>query len=203
VTVRVKICGVTCVEDAEAAILAGADLIGLNFYQPSPRYLERASARAIRQVIGHRAQVVGVFVNEPRSVIDECVQELGLDLLQFHGDEEECALSGWALPVIRALRVRSGEALAAISRTRADYVLLDTFSSALYGGSGVARPLEELRQLDLSRVFISGGLNAANVAAAAALGPYAVDAASGVESTPGIKDHLKLRSFVANAKSAR
>jgi len=202
-TVRVKICGVTGVEDAEAAILAGADLIGLNFYRPSPRYLDRDSARAIRCVIGRRAQVVGVFVNEARSVIDECAQELGLDMLQFHGDEEESALSGWALPVIRALRVRTGEALAAISRTHADYVLLDTISSVLYGGSGVARPLEELKQLDLSRVFISGGLNATNVAAAAALGPYAVDAASGVESTPGVKDHLKLRSFVANAKSAR
>jgi phosphoribosylanthranilate isomerase len=202
-TVRVKICGVTGVEDAEAAILAGADLIGLNFYRPSPRYLDRDSARAIRRVIGRRAQVVGVFVNEARSVIDECAQDLVLDMLQFHGDEEESALSGWALPVIRALRVRTGEGLAAISRIRADYVLLDTFSSALYGGSGVARPLEELKQLDLSRVFISGGLNATNVAAAAALGPYAVDAASGVESTPGIKDHLKLRSFIANAKSAR
>ena len=90
-TVRVKICGVTCVEDAEAAILAGADLIGLNFYRPSPRYLDRASARAMRQVIGHRAQVVGVFVNEARSVIEQCAQELGLDMLQFHGDEEESA----------------------------------------------------------------------------------------------------------------
>ena len=201
-TVRVKICGVTCVEDAEAAIVAGADLIGLNFYRPSPRYLDPASAYTIRQVIGPRAQVVGVFVNEARSVIGDRVQELRLDLLQFHGDEEESALSGWALPVIRALRVRTGEALAAISRTQADYILLDTFSSALYGGSGVARPLDELSRLDLSRVFISGGLNAANVARAAALGPYAVDAASGVESAPGIKDHLKLRSFVANAKSA-
>ena len=201
-TVRVKICGVTSVEDAEAAIVAGADLIGLNFYRPSPRYLDPASAYTIRQVIGPRAQVVGVFVNEARSVRGDRVQELRLDLLQFHGDEEESALSGWALPVIRALRVRTGEALAAISRTQADYILLDTFSSALYGGSGVARPLDELSRLDLSRVFISGGLNAANVARAAALGPYAVDAASGVESAPGIKDHLKLRSFVANAKSA-
>jgi phosphoribosylanthranilate isomerase len=202
-TVRVKICGVTCIEDAEAAIVAGADLIGLNFYRPSPRYLDRAGARAIREVIGHRAQVVGVFVNEARSVIGECAHDLGLDMLQFHGDEEEGALSGWTLPVIRALRLRTGEALVAISRTHADYVLLDTFNSGLYGGSGVARPLEELKQLDLSRVFISGGLNAANVAAAAALGPYGVDAASGVESTPGTKDHLKLRSFVANAKSTR
>jgi phosphoribosylanthranilate isomerase len=202
-TMRVKICGVTRAEDAEAAILAGADLIGLNFYRPSPRYLNRASARAIRQVIGHRAQVVGVFVNEARAVIGDCARELGLDMLQFHGDEEESMLCGWALPVIRALRVRTGEARAAISRTQADYVLLDTFNSLLYGGSGVARPLEELEQLDLSRVFLSGGLNAANVASAAALGPYAVDTASGVESRPGIKDHLKLRSFVANAKSAR
>ena len=201
--VRVKICGVTCVEDAEAAISAGADLIGLNFYRPSPRYLDRASAHAIRQVIGHRAQVVGVFVNEARSRIDDCARDLVLDMLQFHGDEEENALSGWTLPVIRALRVRAGEAFVAISRSHADYILLDTFNSALYGGSGVARPLEELEQLDLSRVFISGGLNAANVAAAAALGPYAVDVASGVESIPGLKDHLKLRSFVANAKSAR
>jgi len=202
-TVRVKICGVTCVEDAEAAILAGADLIGFNFYRPSPRCLDRASAGAIREVIGPRAQVVGVFVNEARSVIRDCARELGLDMLQFHGDEEEGALSGWTLPVIRALRVRAGEALAAISRTHADYILLDTFSSALYGGSGIARPLEELKRLDLSRVLISGGLNPANVAQAAALGPYAVDAASGVESAPGIKDHYKLRSFVANAKSAR
>jgi phosphoribosylanthranilate isomerase len=201
--VRVKICGVTCVEDAEAAIVAGADLIGLNFYRPSPRYLDLASARTIRQVIGRRAQVVGVFVNEARSVIDQCAQELRLDMLQFHGDEEGSALLGWRLPVIRALRVRGGGELAAIAQTGADYVLLDTFHSALYGGSGVARPLDELSRLDLSRVFISGGLNAANVAEAAALGPYAVDAASGVESTPGIKDHLKLRSFVANAKSAR
>jgi phosphoribosylanthranilate isomerase len=202
-TVRVKICGVTSVEDAEAAIVAGADLIGLNFYRPSPRYLDRASACAIRQVIGHRAQVVGVFVNEARAMIRDCARELGLDMLQFHGDEQESASCGWALPVIRGLRVRTGEARAAISRTYADYILLDTFNSALYGGSGVARPLEELEHLDLSRVFLSGGLNAATVANAAALGPYAVDAASGVESAPGIKDHFKLRSFVANAKSAR
>jgi len=202
-TVRVKICGVTCAEDADAAILAGADLIGLNFYPPSPRYLDLAGAHAIRQVVGGRAQVVGVFVNEARPVVSEYARELRLDMLQFHGDEEESVLAGWPVPVIRALRVRRGEALAALSRTAADYLLLDTFHSGLYGGSGVARPLDELKRLDLSRVFISGGLNAGNVAEAAALAPYAVDAASGVESKPGIKDHLKLRSFVANAKSAR
>ncbi|HTR61127.1 MAG TPA: phosphoribosylanthranilate isomerase [Candidatus Binataceae bacterium] len=202
-TVRVKICGVTRADDADAAIEAGAELIGLNFYAPSPRYVAFDTAVRIRRRIGSRAQVVGVFVNAERAVIDKHLSELHLDMLQFHGDEDDSALAGWNVPVIRALRVRGGEAGAAISRARADYILLDTFHPSLYGGSGVARPLDDLKGLDLSRVFISGGLNATNVADAAALHPYAVDAASGVESSPGAKDHLKLRSFVANAKSAR
>jgi len=202
-TVRVKICGVTRADDADAAIEAGAELIGLNFYAPSPRYVAFDTAVRIRRRIGSRAQVVGVFVNAERAVIDTHLRELHLDMLQFHGDEDDSALAGWSVPVIRALRVRGGEAGAAISRARADYTLLDTFHPSLYGGSGVARPLDDLAGLDLSRVFISGGLNATNVAQAAALHPYAVDVASGVESSPGAKDHLKLRSFVANAKSAR
>ncbi len=202
-TVRVKICGVTRGEDAEAAIGAGADLIGLNFYPPSPRCVPLESARRIRDLIAGRAHVVGVFVNSTRADIDRHLRELRLDLLQFHGDEDDSALVGWPVPVIRALRVRGGEASAALANARADFVLLDTFHPSLYGGSGVARPLEDLKGLDLSRVFISGGLNAANVAEAAALHPYGVDAASGVESSPGVKDHSKLRSFVANAKSAR
>ncbi len=202
-TVRVKICGVTRAEDAEAALDAGADLIGLNFYPPSPRFLALDAARRIRDAIGTRAEVVGVFVNAARADIEEHRSELRLDMLQFHGDEDESALAGWTVPVIRAIRVRGGEAALAISRTCTGYVLLDTFHPSLYGGSGVARPLEDLNGLDLSRVFISGGLNAENVAEAAALRPYAVDVASGVESSPGVKDHSKLRSFVANAKSAR
>ena len=202
-TVRVKICGITSAEDADAAIEAGAELIGLNFYAPSPRYVAFDIAVRIRRRIGSRAQVVGVFVNGERTEIEKHLRELHLDLLQFHGDEDDSALAGWNLPVIRALRVRCGEAASAIARARADYVLLDTFHPSLYGGSGVARSLDDLAGLDLARVLISGGLNATNVAQAAALHPYAVDVASGVESSPGAKDHLKLRSFVANAKSAR
>ena len=202
-TVRVKICGITLARDVEAAVAAGVDFIGLNFYPPSPRFIDLDAAREIRDVIGDRAQVVGVFVNSDRAGIEERLHELRLDMIQFHGDEDEDALTGGSVPVILAIRVRGGEALAAISATRADYVLLDTFHPSLYGGSGVPRSLEELEGLDLSRVFVSGGLNAANVARAAALHPYAVDAASGVESSPGVKDHSKVRSFVANAKSAR
>jgi phosphoribosylanthranilate isomerase len=201
-TVRVKICGVTRPQDARAAVEFGADLIGLNFHPPSPRYLDLDRARAVREAAG-RAQTVGVFVNAERSFIEERIAALRLDLIQFHGDEDDGALGGWPLPVIRALRVRAGEAARAIAAARADFVLLDTFHESLYGGTGVARPLDELRGCDLSRVFISGGLTPENVRAAATLGPYAVDVASGVESAPGIKDHSKLRSFIDYARISR
>ena len=202
-SVRIKICGVTRVEDAELAIALGADMIGLNFYPPSPRSLTLDRAVSIRRAIGHRCEVAGVFVNATREYVADLLGKVGLDLLQFHGDEEESALTGWPVRVIRALRLRSGTPAELISRTAADYVLLDTFHPELFGGTGQTRPLAGLENLDLSRVFISGGLTPDNVAEAAALQPYAVDVASGVESAPGIKDPFKLRSFIVNAKSAR
>lgn len=199
-TVRIKICGVTNVEDAMASIAAGADMIGINFYAPSPRSIDLERALAIRAAIGRRAILVGVFVNASRAFIEERRVALGLDMLQFHGDEDDAALSGWTVPVIRALRLRAGDAAAAIARVRADIVLLDSFHPSLYGGTGVARPLAELAGLDLSRVIISGGLDPESARAAAALLPFAIDCASGVESAPGEKDHSKLRSFIANAR---
>ncbi|MGC1677821.1 MAG: phosphoribosylanthranilate isomerase [Candidatus Binataceae bacterium] len=198
--VRIKICGVTRVEDATAAIAAGADMIGINFYAPSPRSIDLKRALEIRAAIGRRAILVGVFVNAPRVFVEERRSALELDMLQYHGDEDDDALLGWNVPVIRAMRLRAGDAAAAIARVRADFALLDSFHPALYGGTGVARPLEELSRLDLSRVIISGGLGPENAHAAASLLPFALDCASGVESAPGEKDHSKLRSFIANAR---
>jgi phosphoribosylanthranilate isomerase len=203
VSVRVKICGITRVEDAEAAIALGAEMIGLNFYQPSPRCLTIERARAIRDAIGRRATVVGVFVNAGRDYIEERLRELDLDMIQFHGDEDESALLGWPVKLIRAFRLRADAPDAALPTTAADYTLLDTFHAGLYGGTGQARPLAGLARFDLARVIISGGLHPANVAQAAALKPFAIDVASGVESAPGVKDPAKLRSFIANAKSSR
>jgi phosphoribosylanthranilate isomerase len=203
VSVRVKICGITRVEDAEAAIALGAEMIGLNFYPPSPRCLTIDAAREIRRAIGRRAIVVGVFVNATRGYVSERLHDLDLDLIQFHGDEDESALYGWPVKVIRAFRLRADPPNAAMPATAADYTLLDTFHPGLYGGTGHARPLAGLARFDLARVIISGGLYPANVAEAAALKPYALDVASGVESAPGIKDPAKLRSFIANAKSSR
>jgi phosphoribosylanthranilate isomerase len=201
-TVRVKICGVTREEDAELAIGFGADMIGLNFYPASPRSLTLEKALGIRRVIGNRCEVVGVFVNATRSYIDQRMRELKLDYLQFHGDEGDDALSGWPLKVIRALRLEGVVSPDAIERSKADYVLLDTWHPQLFGGTGQARSFDGLGGIELGRVILSGGLNPENVAQAAALRPYAVDVASGIESAPGIKDPAKLGSFILNAKSA-
>ncbi|HXZ89327.1 MAG TPA: phosphoribosylanthranilate isomerase [Candidatus Binataceae bacterium] len=202
-SVRIKICGITRVEDALAAVALGADMIGLNFYPPSPRSLTLEHAQEIRRAIGRRCEVVGVFVNADREYIAERLGALGLDLIQFHGDEDEAALAGWPVRVIRAIRLKGEPMAELIARARADYVLLDTFHPQLFGGTGKTRELDGLKGLDLGRIFISGGLTPENVAEAAALRPYAVDVASGVESAPGIKDTLKLRSFIVNAKSTR
>jgi phosphoribosylanthranilate isomerase len=201
-SVRVKICGVTRVEDAVASIEAGADLIGLNFFAPSPRYVSIERAKIVRDAIGVRAKVVGVFVNATREYVDERLRVLSLDLLQFSGDEDDAMLAGWPVPVIAAYKVKAGES-GRVGTRIADFILVDAFDSKLYGGTGIRISLEQLRHLDTSRAFIAGGLTPDNVADVAALLPYGVDCASGVESSPGVKDHAKLRSFVANAKRAR
>jgi phosphoribosylanthranilate isomerase len=200
VTIRVKICGITRVEDARAAVAAGADMIGLNFYAKSPRYVEIDRAREIREAIGSSAAVIGVFVNAHRAYIDERLRAASLDMIQFSGDEDDAALAGWPVPCIVTRRLKPGENM---TPHRADYVLFDAFDARLLGGTGSRIPLGQLRVLDLSRAFVAGGLNPDNVAEVAALEPYAVDCASGVESSPGVKDHDKLRRFVNNAKRSR
>ena len=199
-SVRVKICGITRVEDAEATIAAGADMIGLNFFAESPRYLAIERARVVRETIGMRAKVVGVFVNASRGYVEQHCGALSLDMLQFSGDEDDAMLSGWPISVIAARRIKAGARAAASS---ADYVMLDAFDPKLYGGTGRRIALDDLRALDLSRTFVAGGLTPSNVAEVALLNPYAVDCASGVESAPGVKDHHKIRSFIINAKRAR
>jgi phosphoribosylanthranilate isomerase len=200
--VRVKICGITRVEDARAAIAAGADMIGLNFYAKTPRFVDVDRAREIREAVGARATVVGVFVNASRAFIDERLRAVSLDMIQFSGDEDDAALAGWPVPSIVTLRLRAGE-MSSVTVRRTDYVLYDAFDAKLFGGTGNRISLDQLRAVDLSRAFIAGGLNPDNVAEASALEPYAVDCASGVESSPGVKDHDKLRRFVNNAKRSR
>jgi phosphoribosylanthranilate isomerase len=205
--VRVKICGITRVADALAACDCGADLIGLNFYDQSPRFLSFERAAEIRAAIGAQAAVAGVFVKPAREFVARMLSELKLDMLQIHGDDCGELLDGWPVPVIRPLSLRPGQAVADVvaagdGLVARDFILLDSYDPRLYGGTGRAIALEDLRELDLRRCFVAGGLTPTTVRAVAALGPYGVDVASGVESAPGIKDHVKLRSFIQNAKSA-
>ncbi len=199
---RVKICGITRVADAQAACDLKADFIGLNFYHQSPRFVSLECALEIRAAIGARAAVAGVFVKPEREFITRMLRELKLDMLQIHGDDRGELLEGWPVPLIRPVSLRPGQAAADLLPASGGFVLIDSYDPRLYGGTGRAIPLEDLRGLDLRRCFVAGGLTPATVKAVAALGPYAVDVASGVESAPGIKDHVKLRSFIENAKSA-
>jgi phosphoribosylanthranilate isomerase len=201
-TVRVKICGITRVEDARAAIAAGADMIGLNFYAKTPRFVEVGRACKIREAVGARATLVGVFVNASRVYIDDRLRAVSLDMIQFSGDEDDVALVGWPVPSIVTRRLKNLEDSSSRPH-RGDYVLYDAFDAKLHGGTGIRLSLDQLRLVDLSRAFVAGGLNPDNVAEVAALEPYAVDCASGVESSPGVKDHDKLRRFVNNAKRSR
>ena len=199
---KVKICGITQVADALAACEFGADVIGLNFYARSPRCVSLECAAEIRAAIGSRAAVAGVFVKPEREFVTRMLRELKLDMLQIHGDDRGELLEGWPVPLIRPVSLRPGQAAADLLPAGGGFVLIDSYDPRLYGGTGRAIALEDLRKLDLRRCFVAGGLTPATVKAVAALRPYAVDVASGVESAPGIKDHVKLRSFIENAKSA-
>jgi phosphoribosylanthranilate isomerase len=196
VSVRVKICGVTNPADAALAVQFGADLIGLNFYPPSPRYVTLKTAREIRCVIPSTVLCVGVFVNAGRHDIDFLVEQLKLDLVQFHGDEQAEALAGWS----------PEGPLPDISWISTSYILLDTYRAGRYGGTGEALGWERIVSLvphHEERLILAGGLTPDNVALAVqTVRPWAVDTASGVESEPGRKDPEKLRAFITNAKTA-
>lgn len=206
-SVRVKVCGVTRLQDALAAWQAGADALGLNFYVKSPRCVDIATAAALAATRPPLGAVVGVFVNTPMDEVRAKVRECGLTAVQLHGDEPPEACSGYGVPVIKALRVRGPEDVA---RAR-EYIGVGDVAGLLldgaapgYGGGGVGFDWSLVAQLSGSGVpvLVAGGLKPSNVAEAVrATRPYGVDVASGVESAPGIKDLDAVRAFVRLAKS--
>lgn len=200
--VWVKICGVTRAEDAEVAVAAGADAIGVNFYPSSPRFCEAAAARAIVEAVAGRAIVYGLFVNESRERISAVVSDIGVTGIQLHGDEPEELARGWGLPLIRAIRAGArDEVRRALAMATGYRVLLD---SPRGGGSGTAFDATLVEGMDLAEAVVAGGLTPGNVSERIRLlRPWGVDVSSGVEAGPGVKDHLRVREFVSNAKSAR
>ena len=199
----VKICGVTRVEDALAAAEAGADAIGLNFCARSPRCVSAAAAADIVAALPPAVWRVGVFVDEDRVRVEDLAERLALTALQFHGGETPEYCGGWKQKVIRAVRLRDAESVAAAQRYRVDFVLADAYVEGQPGGTGKLARWDLLGGFERARLILAGGLDPDNVAEAVrAVRPAGVDVASGVESAPGIKDHERVRKFIAHAKSA-
>lgn len=203
--VRSKICGITRIEDALVAAEAGADAIGLVFYDRSPRAVSMQQARAIIAALPPFVTTVGLFVNASRCEIGEILDAVPLDLLQFHGDETSAQCEGHGRPYIKALRVRPGEDIAACCAeyNQASGILLDTYVPGVPGGTGEAFDWS-LVPADLDKpVILAGGLTADNVRAAIAqVSPYAVDVSGGVEASKGVKDAEKIRAFIREVRGS-
>ena len=200
---RVKICGITRLEDAELAVELGAWALGFILWPGSKRAVDPAVAAGIARRVRRRAELVGVFVNQPMDEIAHAADQIGLSHVQLHGDEGPSFATEVArrtgAKVIKAARVQSRADLQALERFRVDFHLLDAHTEGLRGGSGRSWDWE-LSPHRRSKVpaILSGGLTADNVAdGIAAVKPYAVDVASGTEAEPGIKDPAKLEAFMA------
>ena len=204
--VRSKICGITRVEDALAAVEAGADAIGLVFYAKSPRAVTVQQARAIIEALPPFVTSVGLFVNAGRCELGEILDAVPLGLLQFHGDEAPADCEGWHRPYIKALRVKAGDDIAASCATfaGASGILLDTYVEGVPGGTGEAFDWSLVPQGLDKPIILAGGLTVDNVAQAIRqVRPYAVDVSGGVEQSKGIKDPAKIRAFMAAVRSSQ
>ncbi len=202
--VRVKICGITRLEDALCAVEQGADAIGLVFYDQSPRNVSINQAIEIANHIPAFVSVVGLFVNAEPSFINEVITNAKIDLLQFHGDEtpEECA--SYSLPFIKAIRVKSDTNLVQYAKeySAAKGLLLDTYAEGVAGGTGHVFDWNLIPKQLAKPIILAGGLKADNVAQAIQqVMPYAVDVSGGVEASKGIKDAAKIAAFMRQVYS--
>lgn len=201
---RVKICGITSVEDAAAAVDAGADALGLVFVPGTPRYVPPDAAARILERVPPLVATVGVFVDHPLEEVVRIAAALRLHAVQLHGHESEAYSRRIPVPVIRALRVRDATGLQPVETYPAHAFLLDAYVEGVPGGTGTPIPWElALRAKGRTPLILSGGLRPETVGEAVRLvRPYGVDVSSGVEMSPGRKDHRKVREFVVNVRQA-
>lgn len=202
---RVKICGITRPEDADLAVAYGCDAIGLVFYAPSPRNVTMDAAAEIVARLPAFVSAVGLFVNAQTDEIRAVLGKVGLDMLQFHGDEspEQCRQFG--IPYIKAIRVKPGANLLQYAAAYADAkaLLFDTYTEGVAGGTGQAFDWNLIPENIPQPVVLAGGLNSANVGEAIRkIHPYAVDVSGGVEAAKGIKDADKLAAFMRGVRDA-
>ena len=203
--VKVKICGITNLDDAMAAADFGADALGFVFFKNSPRYLSPANAKKIIKRLPPFISTVGVFVNENKNTIEKVVLQTGINIIQLHGEEPPAACRFPEHLAIKAIRVKSIDNLEIISKykDKVSAFLLDTYTPEVFGGTGQIFNWDiAVEAKKFGRVILAGGLTPENIEKAVRLvHPYAVDVSSGVEAEKGKKDHLKMKLFIERAKS--
>ena len=200
---RIKICGITNIDDALMSIDAGADALGFNFVPDTPRYLKdtKAAAKIIEQLPPF-ITTVGLFVNADPELIQSIADECHLDMLQLHGDESPQFCQGFNRRVIKAVRVKDELSCSHLSEYRVSGYLLDTYVKGALGGTGVAFDWQlAIKAKQYGRIVLAGGLDPDNVASAVQqVRPYGVDVSSRVEASPGRKDSVKVKTFIQNVK---
>ena len=204
--VKIKVCGITRTEDILELEKIGIDFFGMIFYPPSPRFVSFEKAKNITNHLTNYSSIkkVGVFVNEPLENLKETIFQLKLDLVQLHGDESLEYCQAIDIPVIKVFRIESEKDLNKITEYKkiVPYILLDTKSKNLYGGTGKNFDWNILTSENLKNCnwFLSGGLNEKNFKEGLRLNPYALDFNSGVEKSPGIKDIPLIKKIVQEIK---
>ena len=203
--VKVKICGITNLEDAEAAVDMGADLLGFNFYPKSKRYITAADAIGIINELPTFVDIAGIFVNATVEHIKEVTEQCFLNWIQLHGDETPDFCDSVFCPggrIIKAIRVRNPADTEMAQQYYTDAILFDGYDPKSYGGTGKTFDWDMISQVN-KRVFLAGGVNPDNAVGAIETGVYGIDICSGVEKEPGKKDHKKMKLLFENIKHVR
>ena len=204
----IKICGITSLDDALAAVDAGADALGFNFYKPSPRYVTPQTAREIIAQLPKQTLTVGVFVNEPSpQSVEDLAREASVTAIQLHGDESPAYCHDLKPRyLIKALAAGPDFDPARAAEYEVEAILLDTKDDALRGGTGRVFDWSIAQRVrrTVPKLFLAGGLSLQNIAdAIASVDPYGVDACSALEETPGKKSHERMRAFVKTIRSVK
>jgi phosphoribosylanthranilate isomerase len=203
--IKVKICGLTNYDDAIAAAEMGADILGFNFCKESPRYIEPEKASKIIDKLPAFVDIAGVFVNAPLEEIHKAINLCPLNWVQLHGDETPkfCQLLfSYNVNTMKAIRVKDQADIKKAEEFFTDAILLDAFNPEKYGGTGLTFDWNIIGHIG-KRIFLAGGINPDNVVKAAELGVYGIDVCSGIEETPGKKDHKKMKQLFDNIRNLR
>ncbi|MDH4202631.1 MAG: phosphoribosylanthranilate isomerase [Phycisphaerae bacterium] len=203
ITVKIKLCGITNLDDARAAVDMGADILGFNFYPQSPRYIEQDKAEKIINKLPSFIDIAGVFVNAKVQDIQKITNPGLLNWIQFHGDEpsEFCEnFNVWNLNTIKAIRIRSLEDIKQAQVFKTHSLLFDAFDPDQYGGTGKTFDWSLAKNCP-HRIFLAGGITPDNITKALEVDVYGIDVCSGVESEPGKKDYKKMKRLFDNIHS--